>query len=138
MSYRHTWVNNETITAAKLNNIEEGIQEAAQSGSGFDAVINIYHASGSGDYDFTIESGSFASVKALLDDNTSPTILVKVFDDYGGVHASALAVSFYYWGTVINLVAKIPTAYWDNNAAVQEWFKPYSMEWASDDTITWW
>lgn len=35
MSYTaHTWVNNETITAAKLNNIEEGIQEAAQSGGG--------------------------------------------------------------------------------------------------------
>lgn len=35
MSYTpHTWVNNETITAAKLNNIEEGVQEAAQSGGG--------------------------------------------------------------------------------------------------------
>lgn len=35
MSYTpHTWVNDETITAAKLNNIEEGVQEAAQSGGG--------------------------------------------------------------------------------------------------------
>lgn len=35
MSYTpHTWVDNETITAAKLNNIEEGVQEAAQSGGG--------------------------------------------------------------------------------------------------------
>lgn len=35
MSYTpHTWVDQETITAAKLNNIEEGIDEASQSGSG--------------------------------------------------------------------------------------------------------
>lgn len=36
----HTWTNGETITAAKMNNIEEGIAEAAQSG-GSGAVIII-------------------------------------------------------------------------------------------------
>ena len=41
MSYTpHTWVNNETITAAKLNNIEEGISEAAQSGGGGVLICN--------------------------------------------------------------------------------------------------
>lgn len=42
MSYeKHEWVNNETITASKLNNIEDGIEEAAQSGGGggIDAVV---------------------------------------------------------------------------------------------------
>lgn len=40
MSYTaHTWVSDETITYQKLNNIEEGIQEAAQSGGGYDLVI---------------------------------------------------------------------------------------------------
>lgn len=35
MSYSpHTWVDNETITAAKLNNLEDGVQEAAQSCGG--------------------------------------------------------------------------------------------------------
>ena len=35
MSYtKHEWVNNETITAAKMNNIEDGIEEASQSGGG--------------------------------------------------------------------------------------------------------
>lgn len=35
MSYTsHTWTDGETITAAKLNNIEEGIAEAAESGGG--------------------------------------------------------------------------------------------------------
>lgn len=33
MSYeQHTWTNNQLITASKLNNIEQGITEAAQSG----------------------------------------------------------------------------------------------------------
>lgn len=35
MSYeKHTWVTNEAITASKMNNIEEGIEEASQSGGG--------------------------------------------------------------------------------------------------------
>lgn len=35
MSYvKHTWVNNEAITASKMNNIEDGIEEASQSGGG--------------------------------------------------------------------------------------------------------
>lgn len=40
----HTWTNGETITAAKMNNIEEGIAEAAQSGGdkydAYDFVIS--------------------------------------------------------------------------------------------------
>lgn len=40
MSYtKHTWTDNETITAAKLNNIEDGIEEAAQSGGGGNAIL---------------------------------------------------------------------------------------------------
>lgn len=41
MAYvEHEWVNGETITAAKLNNIEEGIAEAAQSGGGGALICN--------------------------------------------------------------------------------------------------
>lgn len=42
MSYTpHTWTDGETITAAKMNAIEDGIEEAAESGGGggVDAVI---------------------------------------------------------------------------------------------------
>lgn len=42
MSYtRHTWVDDESVTYEKLNNIEDGIEEAAQSGGGggVDAII---------------------------------------------------------------------------------------------------
>lgn len=41
MSYtQHEWTTGETITAAKLNNLEEGIQEAAQSGGGGSLIVH--------------------------------------------------------------------------------------------------
>lgn len=75
MSYeKHTWVNNETITAAKLNNIEDGIEEAAQSGGGgYDLVIlgttaedsqYIWTAS-----DFSVVSGSLAACEQKVLNN---------------------------------------------------------------------
>lgn len=42
MSYvKHTWVNNEVISASKLNNIEDGIEEASQSGGGGALICTI-------------------------------------------------------------------------------------------------
>lgn len=47
MAYeKHEWVNNETITASKLNNIEDGIEEAAQSGGGGNPIIHFIAHSG--------------------------------------------------------------------------------------------
>ena len=43
----HTWTNGETITAAKMNNIEEGIAEAAQSGGGA-LIVNSSYSSAVG------------------------------------------------------------------------------------------
>lgn len=46
MSYvKHTWVNNEAITASKMNNIEDGIEEASQSGGGGigSATVTVTH-----------------------------------------------------------------------------------------------
>lgn len=47
MSYvKHTWVDNETITATKLNNIEDGIEEASQSVGGGNAIISLSATAG--------------------------------------------------------------------------------------------
>ena len=59
MSYeQHEWVNGETITAAKLNNIEEGVVEASQSGGGGGNPIITFNfdgfGSGSTYWDFAI------------------------------------------------------------------------------------
>ena len=67
MSYeKHTWVNNETITAAKMNNIEDGIEEAAQSGGG-----NCVATVRLGAQDFNSSSKAFGSiVYAIRTNNT--------------------------------------------------------------------
>lgn len=55
MSYTpHTWVDNETITAAKLNNLEEGVQEAAQSGGGKVAAVSIKYSGWEGSVGFYV------------------------------------------------------------------------------------
>ncbi len=52
MSYTPTtWATGDTITAAKLNNIEDGI---ANAGGGWDAIIRLTHAENSG-YDTTAQ-----------------------------------------------------------------------------------
>lgn len=51
MSYTaHEWQTGETITAAKMNNIEEGIQEAAQSGGGGSLICTCEYSSALNDY----------------------------------------------------------------------------------------
>lgn len=55
MSYtQHEWTTGETITAAKLNNIEEGIEEAAQSGGG-DGPLIVHFDTSTGLMDKTVQ-----------------------------------------------------------------------------------
>ena len=39
---KHTWTTNEAITASKMNNIEEGIEEASHSGGGLTLIPVTY------------------------------------------------------------------------------------------------
>lgn len=70
MAYtEHEWVNGETITAAKMNNIEEGIAEAAQSGGGgYDLVIRTskHIAESLSDADLELVSGTWAEAMAKV------------------------------------------------------------------------
>ena len=70
MAYvEHEWVNGETITAAKMNNIEEGIAEAAQSGGGYDLVIRTSTPLSYGslsDADLELVSGTWADAMAKV------------------------------------------------------------------------
>ena len=88
MAYeQHEWVNGETITAAKMNNIEEGIAEAAQSGGGgYDAEVKIYHDNNSShEYELTIVSGNFADLAAKTQNNETPVILFRIWDELAGI-----------------------------------------------------
>ena len=81
MSYsKHTWVSHETITAAKLNNIEDGVEEAAQSGGGYDLVISSANNVQIGSIqasDLTIESGDIlACEEKLINGETVNGVLI--------------------------------------------------------------
>lgn len=94
MSYtEHTWQTGETITAAKLNNLEEGIQEAAQSGGGGilvhgSMVNNVYTL------DMTVEDLYDATLAG------TPVYLVNQYrsssDDYFGTSLCYLFSVFKY------------------------------------------
>lgn len=76
MSYeKHTWTDGETITAAKLNNVEDGIEEAAASGGGYDFEMKLtlpdwvdldYAAEEATLSDFTILKGSVTDMEQKI------------------------------------------------------------------------
>lgn len=104
MSYTpKTWANGDTITAADLNHIEQGVSNAG--GSDYDAVITAYHDDGSSawynGWTFTINQGSFASIAAKLDAGTeAPFVLVKVKSLFHDLYGCFPALITYYYPNV--------------------------------------
>lgn len=142
MSYeKHTWVNNETITAAKMNNIEDGIEEAAQSGGGggYDGEVILYHSnSSSDDWETTIVSGSFASLATIINNDSLPNVLFRVRNDLNGEKIIAIG-TIYAWDIsastpVITFHAIQPYDVNSNHQTVSNCLMYIS--WHADDTIT--
>ena len=145
MSYiKHTWVDNETITASKLNNIEDGIDEVNEkiaSGNIYDAVVSIYHDNISvHNYEITIESGSYAELKAKLMVNDPPVILAKVWDNLTGFKGATTMTSLYMFpsqedpNSNIIFAVKAPST---NTAVHTQWFG-VGVEWNSSDEVAPW
>lgn len=77
MSYeRHTWIDGETITEEKLNNIEDGIEEASQSGGG---TIVLQGEMDGSDCVFPI---TWRQAKDAMDSGT--VIILKCPSEYSG------------------------------------------------------
>lgn len=141
MSYtRHNWIDPETIDAAKLNNIEDGIEEAAQSGGGgspWDAVIRLTHAENSGEdtpanLTPSIISGTFADLYAKISDGKCPCILVEYKHSlYGQAFSVPMAyITYASNGAIVFYVAGYST--------VAYAYAVYGgMVWAVDDTLVW-
>ena len=121
MSYTtHEWVDGETITAAKLNNIEEGIGEASQQGGGGSMAIG-YTWDGQG-Y-ITLDK----TVQEIIDAMTSGVACFVAFDleDFGTwgwstIVAAIEAVAWYGsnygftvggWSFSANTLNDYPTCY---------------------------
>ena len=96
MAYTPTqWVTGDTVTATKLNKLEQGVANAG--GGGYDAEVHIYHDNNPAHNDeITIESGTFSALASKIKDGITPTILVKVFDDLNGIKGSAFAFIYDY------------------------------------------
>ena len=128
MSYTpHTWTVGDVITAERLNALEQAVAGA----SGYDAEVHIYHSGNSADsYVGTIVSGDFASLSAMIADDTPPNILVRFWDELISNKFSHSAVAIYYAGnSYINFDAGYMTA------SGFEAFSRVAFTWNSDDTL---
>ena len=97
MSYTPTtWTTGDTVTATKLNKIEQGIAEA----SPWDAVIKLTHANNSdadGPSSLTpsIVSGTYADVRAKLENGGCPCILVEYYHPWGRQYSAPMGFVTY-------------------------------------------
>lgn len=137
MAYTPTnWVTGDTVTATKLNKLEQGV---ANAGGGFDAEISLYGDSQGAQG--TIISGSYAKLSALLNNNIAPNILVRVwFSNYSGINlkGTTTATALYFYETDVSepymmFVYKVPTASTGGTYST-EWVRRV-FYWHSTDVI---
>lgn len=132
----NTWATGDTITAAKLNHMEDGISEAGS----YDAVILLTHADNSAldTYDQitpSIVSGTFAACASKILNGEPPKILIKyrheLFTTY--MWESSITVIDYYASTYFVIVIYGP---FRNGSSRIESFSD-RLQWTSSDTIAW-
>lgn len=132
MSYTpNTWNLGDIITPQKLNKMEQGITY-----SSYDAVISVYHPSGSGDHTYTILSGNYETIASLLSNKNAPSILIRYWNDNTGVVSTSMAVSYYHTTQTGDMFFsyKIPTIFNDGTYST-EWSR-FAFIWSSNNTIT--
>ena len=95
MSYTpHTWTDGETITAAKMNAIEEGIEGAASGGGGdgYDAIIYYDNAC----IPYPVVTATFADIKGKMEDGDCPRILYESYYSSGANNITCVCVLLNY------------------------------------------
>ena len=119
MSYvKHTWVDNETISKEKLNNIEDGIEEAAQSGGGSGAIVLSSTPASSGDTVRGFSSGSvindtIQNIYAYLKAGKPVYVKYEVDNSSGytfGVFVAQI-VGVYKYSDTIRVLVEMPRMY---------------------------
>lgn len=87
MAYtRHTWQSGEVISSALLNNIEDGIEEAASSGGGTPEpiIFNATMDSNPGDFKNVTCNYTYDQIKEMSQNPTMPltaTVIIRKDDD---------------------------------------------------------
>lgn len=131
---KHTWTTGETITASKMNNIEDGI--AGSAGSQWDAVIRLVHTNNTADdvpsnLTPSIVSGTFADLIEKLSNGGCPRILVEYYHPFGYHFAVPMAYITYVAANEIFIVIAGHSLY-NNN------YKVYgTLSWSRTDILGW-
>lgn len=133
MSYTPTnWNTGDTITAAAMNKIENGI---ANAGGSYDAVIRLTHTNDSGsdtpaNMTPSIVSGTFAQLSDIVDNGNVPNILVEYYHPWG-MTSTLCGVIQYINPTAIFIYS---CGYYP----IDSQFKAVgTLLWTSSDTIAW-
>lgn len=118
MSYtKQTWTTGDTVTATKLNHMEDGIAGAG----GFDAEIMVGD-DGEGGYTGTIISGDYATLVGILSNDLIPFIRISMI-------TPALTGSVSTYG-IIDTGADLVYIQWELLGHL------FACEWASTNTLT--
>ena len=134
MSYEpHTWEVGDVITAERLNALEQAVANM----SSYDAELKFYHDNNSShDWVATIVSGTYSDLMAIIDDNITPNMLIRVWNEASYTYTSSNIVAIYVVDDSLGHIVfqtKIPTTNLDGSA-VQ--FYGMTFNWHSDDTIS--
>ena len=137
MSYTPTtWTTGDTITATKLNKIEQGIANAG-GGASWDAVIRLTHSNDSGadapgNLTPSIVSGSFSDLYSKLSNGGCPIILVEYYHPAYMIQYSTIMgyITYFTNNAIIITIAGFTT--------LDKIFKEWGiLLWDTNDDIGW-
>ena len=120
-----TWVAGDTVTATKLNKLEQGVANAG-GGSGLDAVITFSVDSPSQSSTFTIEQGSYEDVVAKVVAGEPVNLAITQFNVSGSNYGISGMFPLRCWCT--NTGASEPTLMLHNNTICGS---GWHLEWTS-------
>lgn len=131
MSYTpNTWATGDTITAAKLNNIENGI-----ANGGWDAIIRLTHADNSGPDSYgnltpSIIEGTFADLTAKIQSGGFPCILVQYLHPWGSTWAAPMVHGLSWDVSTLRMTIAGYLPFSDSSVVL-------NLNWSYGDTVAW-
>lgn len=129
-----TWTTGDTITATKLNKLENGVANAG--GASWDAVIRLTHANNSNadapaSLTPSIVEGTFSDLSSKISNGECPIILVEYTHPWGYRFAAPMAYIIYSSPSTISLDIAGYSLMTTN-------FISYgTLSWTSSDNLTW-
>jgi len=154
MAYsKTTWSTGDTITAAKMNKIEQGVYDAhngSGSGSGsseqyadYDAVVSIYQPNASADPTIDIIKGNYSIITAKLNSGTTaPAILILYKDERSDRYVTRPGEIWYYSPNAtppfFNVSLYVTRTYYSLSSSSGADVRTVTIHWPNTNIITPW